>query len=75
MTDFCWKDNTARHKQSRAGGLKCVDYHLLTHMTKETMRVNTLLDLIITNKEELVVDVKSGGSFGSEHEVLESRSL
>lgn len=40
------------------------------------MRANTLLDLILTNKEELVADVKSEGSSGCrEHEVVEFRSL
>lgn len=76
MTDFCWKGNTARQKQSRARGLKCVDFNLLTHTTEEAMRANTLLDLILTNKEELVADVKSEGSSGChEHEVVEFRSL
>ncbi|GAB0185274.1 F-box only protein 16 [Grus japonensis] len=54
---ICWKGNTAGHKQSRRF-LECVDNNFLTQAIEEPAREDALLDLILTNKEELVGDVK-----------------
>ncbi|PKU29906.1 rna-directed dna polymerase from mobile element jockey- hypothetical protein [Limosa lapponica baueri] len=73
--DICWKDNTARHAQSRRF-LQSIDDNFLTQMVEEPMRRGALLDLVLTNKEGLVGDVKVGGSLGcSDHEVVEFRIL
>ena len=40
------------------------------------MRRGALLDLVLTNKEGLVEDVKAGGRLGcSDHEILEFKTL
>ena len=45
-------------------------------MIKELTRRGTLLDLVLTNKEVLVWDVKAGYSFGcSNHKMMEFRIL
>ncbi|GAB0180562.1 hypothetical protein GRJ2_000521500 [Grus japonensis] len=80
MGDFkhpstCWRDNSAGHKQSR-GFLESIDDNFLLQVIEEPMRKGPLLDLLLTNKEGLVGDVKVKGSLGcSDHEVVEFRSL
>ena len=50
--------------------------HFLTQVIKELMREIVLLDLILTNKEELVRNVKFNGSHGcSYHEKEELKIL
>jgi len=45
-------------------------------VVEEPTRKGTLLDLVLTNKEGLVEDVKAGGSLGSsDHEMVELRIL
>ncbi|PKU37033.1 dtw domain-containing protein 2 [Limosa lapponica baueri] len=69
--DICWKDNTAGHKKSRKF-LECVDDNFLLQMVEEPMRRGAMLDLILTNKEGLVGNVKLKGSLGcSDHKVVE----
>ncbi|GAB0187691.1 hypothetical protein GRJ2_001234400 [Grus japonensis] len=73
--DICWRDNAAEHKQSRKF-LECVDDNLLLQVTEEPMRGGAMLDLVLTNKEGLVGDVKLKGSLGcSDHEMVEFRIL
>ncbi|GAB0187581.1 hypothetical protein GRJ2_001223400 [Grus japonensis] len=73
--DICWRDNTAGHKQSRKF-LECVDDIFLLQVIEEPMRRGAMLDLILTNKEGLVGDVKLKGSLGcSDHEMVEFRIL
>ena len=78
MKDFnhhqvCWKDNTAGHKQSKRF-LECTDNHFLTQAIEESTRRGALLDLLLTNKEELVGNVKIRGSLDcSDHEIVEFR--
>ncbi|GAB0204405.1 mitochondrial enolase superfamily member 1 [Grus japonensis] len=73
--DICWRDNTAEHKQSRKF-LECVDDNFLLQVTEEPTRRGAMLDLILTNKEDLVGDVKLKGSLGcSDHEMVEFRIL
>ncbi|GAB0206425.1 mitochondrial enolase superfamily member 1 [Grus japonensis] len=73
--DICWRDNTAEHKQSRKS-LECVDDNFLLQVTEEPTRRGAMLDLVLTNKEGLVGDVKLKGSLGcSDHEMVEFRIL
>jgi len=80
MEDFihssvCWRDNTAGHKQSRRF-LESIDNSLFLQMTEDTVRKGALLDFLLSNKEGLVGDVNvKGGLGGSEHEMVEFRSL
>ncbi|GAB0207304.1 hypothetical protein GRJ2_003196000 [Grus japonensis] len=73
--DICWKGNTARHAQSRRF-LQSIDDNFLTQVVEESTRRGVVLDLVLTNKEGLVGDVKVGGSLGcSDHEMVEFRIL
>ncbi|GAB0210007.1 hypothetical protein GRJ2_003466500 [Grus japonensis] len=73
--DICWRDNTAGHKQSRKF-LECVNDNFLLQVVEEPMRRGAMLDLVLTNKEGLVGDVKLKGSLGcSDHEMVEFRIL
>ncbi|GAB0193896.1 hypothetical protein GRJ2_001854900 [Grus japonensis] len=75
MGDFnhpsiCWRDNTAGHKQSRKF-LEYIDDNLL-QVIEEPKRRGAMLDLVLSNKEGLVGDVKLKGSLGcSDHEMVE----
>ncbi|GAB0207020.1 hypothetical protein GRJ2_003167600 [Grus japonensis] len=69
--DICWRDNTAEHKQSRKF-LECVNDNFLLQVIEDPTRRGAMLDLILTNKEGLVGDVKLKGSLGcSDHEMVE----
>ncbi|GAB0208218.1 hypothetical protein GRJ2_003287500 [Grus japonensis] len=73
--DICWRDNAAEHKQSRKF-LECVDDNFLLQVIEEPTRRGAMLDLVLTNKEGLVGDVKLKGSLGcSDHEMVEFRIL
>ncbi|GAB0202999.1 hypothetical protein GRJ2_002765500 [Grus japonensis] len=73
--DICWRDNAAECKQSRKF-LECVNDNFLLQVIEEPMRRGAMLDLILTNKEGLVGDVKLKGSLGcSDHEMVEFRIL
>ncbi|GAB0179488.1 hypothetical protein GRJ2_000414100 [Grus japonensis] len=73
--DVCWRDNAAELKQSRKF-LECVDDNFLLQVIEEPMRRGAMLDLILTNKEGLVGDVKLKGSLGSsDDETVEFRIL
>ncbi|GAB0178933.1 hypothetical protein GRJ2_000358600 [Grus japonensis] len=73
--DICWRDNAAEHKQSRKF-LECVDDNFLLQVIEEPTRRGAMLDLILTNKEGLVGDVKLKGSLDcSDHEMVEFRIL
>ncbi|GAB0204681.1 hypothetical protein GRJ2_002933700 [Grus japonensis] len=73
--DICWRDNAAERKQSRKF-LECVDDNFLLQVVEEPTRRRTMLDLIRTNKEGLVGDIKLKGSLGcSDHEMVEFRIL
>ncbi|GAB0176134.1 hypothetical protein GRJ2_000078600 [Grus japonensis] len=80
MGDFnhpgiCWRGNTAGHKQSRRF-LECIDDNFLLQVIEELMRRGAMLDLILTNKEGLVGDVKLKGSLDcSDHEMVEFKIL
>jgi len=53
-----WKYNEAQKKQSRRF-LKCTEGNFLTQLFREPTRGGALLDLLLTNTEGLVGDVKS----------------
>ncbi|GAB0185820.1 hypothetical protein GRJ2_001047300 [Grus japonensis] len=73
--DICWRDNAAECKQSRKF-LECVNDNFLLQVIEEPTRRGAMLDLILTNKEGLVGDVKLKGSLGcSDHEIVEFRIL
>ncbi|GAB0208094.1 hypothetical protein GRJ2_003275100 [Grus japonensis] len=73
--NICWKGNTAGHKQSRRF-LECIDDNFLLQVTEESMRRGAMLDLVLTNKDGLVGDVKLKGSLGcSDHEMVEFKIL
>ncbi|GAB0187546.1 hypothetical protein GRJ2_001219900 [Grus japonensis] len=73
--NICWRDNTAEHKQSRRF-LECADDNFLLQVTEEPMRRGAMLDLVLTNKEGLMGNVKLKGSVGcSDHETMEFKIL
>ncbi|GAB0203631.1 hypothetical protein GRJ2_002828700 [Grus japonensis] len=73
--DICWRDNIAGHKQSRKF-LEYVDDNFLFQVIEEPMRRGAMLDLVLTNKEGLVGDVKLKGSLGcSSHQMVEFKIL
>ncbi|KAM9662778.1 uncharacterized protein ACIBXB_015380 [Morphnus guianensis] len=73
--DICWRDTTAGHKQSRRF-LECVADIFLLQVMEEPMRRGALLDLVLTNKEGLVENVKLKGSLScSDHEMVEFKIL
>lgn len=62
--DICWRDNTEWYKQDKRL-LECIGDNFLADVIKESTREDALLDLIVTNKEKLVRDVKVGGSLAA----------
>jgi len=73
--DISWEDHTARQMQSRRF-LQSIDDNFLMQVVEEPTRKGALLDLVLTNKERLVEDVKVGGRLGcSDHEMVEFRIL
>ena len=65
---------TAGHKQSKF--LECIGDSLLTQVIEGPTGAGTLMNLVLTNKDELVRDVKAGDSLGcGEHEREEFRML
>lgn len=73
--DICWTTNMARHVRSRQF-LQCIEDNFLMQVVEELTRGGPLLDLILTNKEGLVKEVKAGGSLGcSDHEMVEFEIL
>jgi len=73
--DISWEDHRARHIQSRRF-LQSIDDNFLMQVVEEPTRKGTLLDLVLTNKEGLVEDVKVGDRLScSDHEMVEFRIL
>ena len=74
-SNICWRDNTAWHKQSRRL-LECIDDNFLLQVIEEPTRRGAMLDLVLTNKDGLVGNVKLGDSLGcSDHEMVEFKIL
>jgi len=73
--DNCWMDNTARHRQARRF-LECVEDNFFLQVIEKPTRRGGMLDLVLTNKEGLVGNVKLKGSVGcSDHEMVEFKIL
>ncbi|PKU48218.1 dtw domain-containing protein 2 [Limosa lapponica baueri] len=69
--DTCVRDNTAGHKQSRRF-LEGIDGNFLLQVTEKPIRRGAILDLVLTNKEGLVGNVKLKGSLGcSDYEMVD----
>ncbi|PKU44308.1 glycerol kinase [Limosa lapponica baueri] len=70
--NICWEGYTARRVESRF--LQCIHDNFLTWVVEEPTRRGVLLDLVLTDKERLVEDIKVGSSLGcSDHEKVEFR--
>lgn len=68
--DMCWRSYTAKHTQSRSF-LETLDHNFLSQAVEVSSR-NSVLELILTNREGLVGDMKVGGSLGcGDHVILE----
>ncbi|GAB0180659.1 hypothetical protein GRJ2_000531200 [Grus japonensis] len=73
--DICSRDNTAGHKKSRRF-LECIDGNFLLQVIEGPMRRGVVLDLVLSDKEGLVGNVKLKGSLGcSDHEMVEFKVL
>jgi len=73
--DICWRDNTAGHRQARRF-LECTDDHFLLQVIEEPMTRGAMLDLVLTNKEGLVGNVKVKGRLGcSDHKMVHFKIL
>ena len=69
--DICWKYNTAQRKQSKRF-LECMEDSFLTQLVRDPTRGGALLDLLFTNRDGLVGDVKVGDCLGqSDHGIVE----
>ncbi|GAB0204837.1 hypothetical protein GRJ2_002949300 [Grus japonensis] len=72
---ICWRGKTARHEQSRRF-LECADDNFLLQVIEKPMRTGAMLDLVLTNKEGLVGNMKLKGSLGcNDHEMVEFKIL
>lgn len=58
--NICWRDSTGEHKQF-GRILESVHDNFLTQVVEEQKRACAGLGLVLTNKEELIRDVKVGG--------------
>ncbi|CAM5085999.1 unnamed protein product [Natator depressus] len=73
--DICWESNTAVHRQSRKF-LESVEDNFLAQVLGEPTRGGAFLDLLLTNRVELVGEAKVDGNLGgSDHELVEFRIL
>ncbi|GAB0193299.1 hypothetical protein GRJ2_001795200 [Grus japonensis] len=73
--DICWRDNAAGHEKSRKF-LEGISDNFLLQVTEEPRRRGAMLDLVLTNKEGLVGDMKLKSSIGcSNNEMVEFKIL
>ncbi|KAF4804031.1 hypothetical protein TURU_011235 [Turdus rufiventris] len=73
--NICWRDNTAGCRQTRSF-LECVDVNFLLQVIEEPTRSCAMLEIVLTNKEGLVENVKLKGTLGySDHEMVEFSNL
>lgn len=74
-TNICWKCKRTGCKQSR-WFLECVEDNSMMQVIHEMTREDALQDLLLTEKEELIGDVKVKGSHGcSHHKMVEFKIL
>ncbi|KAG6926229.1 hypothetical protein G0U57_012464, partial [Chelydra serpentina] len=70
-----WESNTAVHRQS-SKLLESAGDNFLVQVLEELTRGRAPLDLLLTNREELVGEVEVGGNLGSsDHEMVAFRIL
>jgi len=68
--DTCWKNHTATCKRSRRL-LESIDDNFLVQALNRQTRGEALLDLLLSNVEEIITGVKVGGSLGcSDHALV-----
>jgi len=73
--NICWRDNTAGHRQAWRF-LECDEDNFPFQVIEEPTRRGAMLDLVLTNKERLVGNVKLKGSLGcSDHKMVEFKTL
>ncbi|KAJ7411037.1 dtw domain-containing protein 2 [Willisornis vidua] len=65
-SDTCWRNNRAKHKQSRRF-LESIDHNFLTQMVEEKTSNGELFDHILTNREGFVGDLKLGAALATIH--------
>ena len=69
--DICWKDHTVSCKRSRRL-VESIDDNFLVQVLDRPTRGEALLDLLLTNAEEIIKGVNVGGSLGcSDHALVE----
>ena len=69
--EICWDSDTAGGRQSRRF-LEPVEGKFLVQVLDGLTRGEALLDLVLTNAEERIREVKTGGSLGcSDHALVE----
>lgn len=61
--DICWRNNMAKHKQSRRF-LESIDHNFLTQVVEEKTSNGELFNHVLTNREGFAADVRVGGSPG-----------
>lgn len=74
MTPIPFGGTAAGHEQSRRF-LECHNYNFLLQVIEELMRRCTMLDLVLTNKEGLVGNVKLKGSLDCKDHEMEFEIL
>ncbi|KAK4828789.1 hypothetical protein QYF61_000846 [Mycteria americana] len=67
--DICWKSNTASYGQSRRL-LEFIEDNFLGQVIDNPTRRDAILDLMITNANELISDDEIGGSLGCSDRAL-----
>lgn len=73
--DICWENNTAAHKLP-IRFLECIEECILLQMLDMLARNSALLDLPLTNCENLCDNKTTNGSFGySDHSIVEFKIL
>ena len=68
--DICWENITGSCKQSRRL-LESINDNILVQVLERLTRDEVLLDLVLTSAEEIIKDIKIGGSLGcSDHALV-----
>jgi len=71
-----WRSNTTSCRQSRRL-LECTEDNFLSQLIDSPTRGNAILDLLLTNVNELIGNIRIGGCLGcsEEKEMLSAQSL
>lgn len=73
--NICWESNAVVNKHSKRF-LECIEDNFLMQLLDVLTRSGALLDLLLTNKEDLLRDVTVNGSSGcSDHKITEFEIL